>query len=58
MALNFCIADVQNGMGPYVPLFLQSAVRWNPAQIGTALAASNLARLFAQTPRCSSSASS
>lgn len=22
MALNFCIADVQNGMGPYVALFL------------------------------------
>ena len=26
MALNFCIADVQNGMGPYVALFLQSWV--------------------------------
>ena len=50
MALNFCIADVQNGMGPYVALFLQSAVGWNPAQIGTALAAGNLAQVVAQTP--------
>jgi MFS family permease len=50
MALNFCIADVQNGMGPYVALYLQSAVGWNPAQIGTALAAGNLAQVLAQTP--------
>ncbi len=50
MALNFCIADVQNGMGPYVALFLQSAVGWGPAQIGTALAAGNIAQVFAQTP--------
>ena len=50
MALNFCIADVQNGMGPYVALFLQSAVGWGPAQIGTVLAAGNLAQVVAQTP--------
>lgn len=50
MALNFCIADVQNGMGPYVALFLQSAVGWGPAQIGTALATGNLAQVLAQTP--------
>ena len=50
IALNFCIADVQNGMGPYMALFLQSAVNWGPAQIGTALAAGNLAQVIAQTP--------
>ncbi len=50
MALNFCIADVQNGMGPYVALFLQSWVGWGPAQIGTALAAGNFAQVIAQTP--------
>ena len=50
LALNFCIADVQNGMRPYVSLFLQSAVGWGPAQIGTALAAGNLAQVIAQTP--------
>ncbi len=50
MALNFCIADVQNGMGPYIALFLQSWVGWGSAQIGTALAAGNLAQVIAQTP--------
>jgi MFS family permease len=49
-ALNFCIADVQNGMGPYVALFLQSSVHWDPSQIGTALAAGNIAQVVAQTP--------
>src|ERR1700760_453294 len=49
-ALNFVIADVQNGMGPYIALFLQAIAQWNPAQIGTALAFGNIAQLFAQTP--------
>ena len=49
-ALNFFIADVQNGMGPYVTLFLQSSAQWNPAQIGTALAAGNIAQVVAQAP--------
>lgn len=49
-ALNFFVADVQNGMGPYVTLFLQSSVQWNPAQIGTVLAAGNIAQVLAQTP--------
>jgi MFS family permease len=49
-ALNFFIADVQNGMGPYMALFLQASVHWNPAQIGSALAAGNIAQVLAQTP--------
>jgi MFS family permease len=49
-ALNFFIADVQNGMGPYMALFLQSSVHWGPARIGSALAAGNIAQVLAQTP--------
>jgi MFS family permease len=49
-AVNFFIADVQNGMGPYMALFLQSSVGWGPAQIGSALAAGNIAQVLAQTP--------
>ncbi|RZK61858.1 MAG: MFS transporter [Hymenobacter sp.] len=49
-AVNFFIADVQNGMGPYMALFLQSSVHWGPAQIGSALAAGNIAQVLAQTP--------
>ena len=37
-------------MGPDVALFLQSRVGWGPAQIGTALAAGNLAQVVTQTP--------
>jgi MFS family permease len=48
--LNFFIADVQNGMGPYMALYLQSSVHWGPAQIGAALAAGNIAQVLAQTP--------
>jgi MFS family permease len=50
MALNVVIADVQNGMGPYVALFLQSSAQWNPAQIGAALACGNVAQVVAQAP--------
>jgi MFS family permease len=49
-ALNFFLADVQNGMGPYMALFLQASVGWGPAQIGSALAAGNIAQVLAQTP--------
>ena len=49
-ALSFFLADVQNGMGPYMALFLQSSVHWNQAQIGSALAAGNIAQVLAQTP--------
>lgn len=48
--LNFTLADVQNGMGPYMALFLQSAVHWNPARIGIALAIGNVAQVLTQTP--------
>ena len=49
-ALNLFIGDVQTGMGPYVTLFLKAQQHWNPAQIGTAIAAGNLAQVLAQTP--------
>ena len=49
-ALNFCLADVQNGMGPFVALFLQASARWGPADIGASLAVGNLAQVAAQTP--------
>ncbi len=37
-------------MGPYVTLFLKAQQHWDPAQIGTAIAAGNLAQVLAQTP--------
>ncbi|MBA3830685.1 MAG: MFS transporter [Chthoniobacterales bacterium] len=50
MTLNFFIADVQNGMGAFVALYLMAGVGWNAAQIGTALAAGSIAQVLAQTP--------
>lgn len=49
-ALHFTLADVQNGMGPYMALFLQSTVHWDPARIGLALAVGNIAQVATQTP--------
>lgn len=48
--MSFALADVQNGMGPYVTVFLKSTAHWGPAQIGVALAAGNIAQVLAQTP--------
>lgn len=48
--MSFALADVQNGMGPYVTVFLKSVAHWGPAQIGVALAAGNIAQVVAQTP--------
>ena len=48
--MSFALADVQNGMGPYVTVFLKSVAHWGPAQIGVALAAGNVAQVIAQTP--------
>lgn len=50
MTLNFFIADVQNGMGAFVALYLMAGVGWNPGQIGAALAAGSIAQVLAQTP--------
>lgn len=50
MTLNFFIADVQNGMGAFVALYLMAGVGWNAAQIGTVLAVGGIAQVLAQTP--------
>src|ERR1700712_3190881 len=48
--LNFLLADVQNGMGPYVTVFLTASAGWDAASMGMALAAQNIAQVAAQTP--------
>ena len=32
--LNFFLADVRGGLGPYVSVFLLTEAQWNQAQIG------------------------
>lgn len=48
--LNVFLADVRDGVGPYLGIYLKSSHNWNPAQIGMATAASSIATVIAQTP--------
>ena len=53
-ALNFFLADVRDGLGPYLAIYL-IAVRgpahgWNEATVGTVLTCAGIAGLLAQTP--------
>lgn len=47
--LNFFIADVQNGLGPFWAVYL-SATGWNPGRVGYALTFQGLVTVGAQTP--------
>ncbi|HLH04700.1 MAG TPA: MFS transporter [Bryobacteraceae bacterium] len=47
--LNFWMADVQTGVGPFVAAAL-TARGWNPAQVGTFLTAGGLTGIALQTP--------
>ncbi|WP_431282151.1 MFS transporter [Humitalea sp. 24SJ18S-53] len=49
-ALNFFLADVRDGLGPYLAVYLLAAHNWDAGSIGVALAASGVAGLLAQAP--------
>ena len=48
-ALNFFMADVRDGLGPFLGVYLQ-AQGWSPAQIGTVMTVGGLATVAATTP--------
>lgn len=48
--LNVFLADVRDGVGPYLSIYLKASQHWNPAQIGIAMSASTIATVIAQTP--------
>ncbi|HZZ61534.1 MAG TPA: MFS transporter, partial [Roseiarcus sp.] len=48
--LNFLMADVANGLGPYLAVFLKGARHWGAGDIGVAMAVSNIAGATAQIP--------
>lgn len=48
-ALNFFVADVQAGIGPFLGVFLQ-ARGWNPEAIGTVMALGGIAGMLATSP--------
>jgi len=49
-ALNFFLADVRDGLGPYLAIYLLAEHHWDAAQIGLVMTLAGLAALVAQTP--------
>jgi MFS family permease len=48
--LNFFLADVRDGMGPFLGTFLREMRHWDAGQVGIALAASQIGTVLVQTP--------
>src|SRR5260370_4811978 len=49
-ALNFFLADVRGGPGPYLAIYPLTVQNWNEAQIGVVMSISAIAGLLAVTP--------
>ncbi len=48
--INFLMADVRDGVGPYLSIFLSGSRGWEAGPIGLALAMSNIAAAVCQVP--------
>lgn len=48
--LNVFLADVRDGVGPYLAIYLLATHHWDPASIGIAMSAMGIATVIAQTP--------
>jgi MFS family permease len=49
-ALNFFLADVRDGLGPYLAVYLLAVQDWDAASIGVVISIGGIAGLLAQTP--------
>jgi MFS family permease len=49
-ALNFFLADVRDGLGPYLAIYLLTEQKWNEASIGIVMSVAAVAGIVAQTP--------
>ena len=49
-AINFFLADVRDGLGPYLAIYLLSVQNWNAADIGIVMSVAAVAGIVAQTP--------
>ena len=49
-AVNFFLADVAGGLGPFLPAWLATALHWQPERIGFLMTASGVAGLVCNTP--------
>ncbi len=48
--LNFFLADVRDGLGPYLAIYLLSVHHWQPASIGVVMTVAAIVGLLTQTP--------
>ncbi|QPF85556.1 MFS transporter [Bradyrhizobium genosp. L] len=49
-ALNFFLADVRDGLGPYLAIYLLTERKWDEASIGSVMSIAAIAAILAQTP--------
>ena len=49
-ALNFFLADVRDGLGPYLAIYLLAVHQWDPASIGLVMTLAGVTALVAQAP--------
>ena len=49
-AQNFFLADVRDGLGPYLAIYLLTEQQWDQASIGVVMSVAALAGILAQTP--------
>lgn len=49
-ALNFFLADVRDGLGPYLAIYLLTVQKWDAASIGLVMSIGGIATILAQTP--------
>ena len=49
-ALNLVLADVRDGLGPYLAIYLLTVHHWDPASIGIVMSIGGIAGIIAQTP--------
>jgi predicted MFS family arabinose efflux permease len=49
-AANFFLADVRDGLGPYLAIYLLTEQKWDEASIGIVMSIATIAGILAQTP--------
>jgi MFS family permease len=49
-SLNFFMADVNTGIGPFLAIYLTATRHWNPASVGMVVAAQGISSVIAQGP--------
>ena len=49
-AANFFLADVRDGLGPYLAVYLLTEQKWDEARIGVVMSVATIAAILAQTP--------